>query len=117
VHYREELLLVAVAGKLVYRKKRRRKNISIEMSYSICTGWICCRRPHADTHTQRDRNYGVTPSGSIVRSNDDLHREDTHSKKDGKRKKRNSEKHVKTRRRKTVYVYKRAGSLHIPWVV
>jgi hypothetical protein len=98
VHYREELLLVAVAGKLVYRKKTRRNSICIAPAGSAVVA-------HTQTHTERPQLRCYTPSGSIVRSNDDLHREDTHSKKDGKRKKRNSEKHVKMRRRKTVYMY------------
>jgi uncharacterized membrane protein len=47
VHYREELLLVAVAGKLVYiRKKTRRNSICIAPAGSAVVA-------HTQTHTER----------------------------------------------------------------
>lgn len=48
VHYREELLLVAVAGKLVYIRKKRRRN-------SICTAPAAGSAvvAHTQTHTER----------------------------------------------------------------
>jgi hypothetical protein len=101
VHYREELLLVAVAGKLVYiRKKTRRNSICIAPAGSAVVA-------HTQTHTERlqlDRSVIPQVDRSLDRMM--IYTGKTHTaRKMEKEKKRNSEKHVKMRRRKTVYMY------------